>query len=62
MNITATVRLEWCSVATPSVFREHLLPIDADHMTVAQRRALRQLDALAEMHGTHITRSSYRLG
>lgn len=53
----------WYSVCTPTgVYREYKLPVEDAYMTAAHRRQYRELQKLAEAHGTHITASAYRRG
>ena len=52
----------WFSVETPSVFREHKLPASNTDWTRADERKFSELEALAERHGTHVHRSTYRRG
>jgi hypothetical protein len=49
-------------VSTPSVFKEHLLPIDGVDMTPAEEAAYEELQELAETHQTMINCGSYRIG
>lgn len=50
------------SVETPSVFREVLLPIDDADYTGEHRRAMCELQRIAEQHGTHIVTLARRRG
>lgn len=50
------------SVNTPSFFREHLLPVNAERDTRAERKKRNALESAAERHGTYVRRSQYRLG
>ena len=52
----------WFSVETPSVFREYKLPACSSDWSRSDGRKLRELETLAERHGTHIHRSAYRRG
>jgi hypothetical protein len=49
-------------ISTPSVFREYLLPLADNAMTVHDRKHYEELQNLAELHRTSITCGSYRLG
>ena len=52
----------WFSVETPSVFKEIKLPACNADWTKSQWTQFNKLEALAEAHGTHIQRSTYRRG
>jgi hypothetical protein len=54
----------WCTVETPSVFKDHRLPDDPSRKawTDEHKAAWAELEALAEQHGTSIRTSSYRRG
>ena len=52
----------WFCVVTPSVFREYKLPACSRDWSRADKRRFAELEHLAEVHGTHIERHSYRRG
>lgn len=52
----------WFCVETPSVFREYKLPVNETDWSRADERKFAELEELAERHGTHIQRNSYRRG
>lgn len=52
----------WYSVETPSVFREYKLPESDAHMTRTEKCQYRELQRLAEQHGTSIRAHDYRRG
>ena len=51
----------WFSVSTPSVFREYKLPECESDWSRADKRKFSELESLAERHGAHVHRSTYRL-
>lgn len=55
---------EWAylSVETPSVFREHRLPIRHRDRSPAERKLYAELERLAERYGTSIITSAVRRG
>lgn len=61
-NRAAPASHTFFSVSTPSVFREHKLPACNADWTRADQRKYRELEQLAEAHGAHIQRTSYRRG
>jgi hypothetical protein len=52
----------WFCVETPAAFREYKLPANNATWTRADRRKFRELQRLAEDHGTYIQRNGYRRG
>ncbi len=52
----------WFSVETPSVFQEAKLPACEADWAPNHQRTFATLEAIAERHGTHIHRSTYRRG
>jgi hypothetical protein len=52
----------WHSVETPSVFKEYAFPEYEGLWTAADKRKMRELEALAEAHGTHVQRHHWRRG
>jgi hypothetical protein len=59
---TATGEWAYLSVETPSVFREHRLPILHRDRSLAERKLYAELDRLAERYGTSIITSAVRRG
>jgi len=59
-----TIAGEWAylSVETPSVFREHRLPILHRDRSPAERKTYAELERLAERYGTSIITSAVRRG
>jgi hypothetical protein len=57
-------RWAWCSVETPSVFREYRFPDDPSRAawTAEHKAQWAELEKLAEQHGTSVRSSQYRRG
>ena len=53
---------EWHSVETPSVFREYKLPLRSVCDTAEQKKQRKELERIAERHGTYIRRTPYQRG
>lgn len=54
-------RFAWFSVETPAVFREYRLPLHG-YETRTEKRQRKELEAIAEVHGTSVKVHGYRRG